>query len=207
MLINAVIIILREVIEASLLISLFLAFSRTFKHSRIWLWSALLLGIISSTIYAMNLAIVSQWFDGVGQEIINAAIQIIIYLILLMFLTLAIGAKLPNSRRLLTTIMVAGVALASIREGSEIMIYIYGFSSSPELLQAVLLGSAIGAGIGISTGVCIYYLLISMPFSVSVKVGYTLTILVAGGMVLQAVQQLIQADWVVSQYPLWDTSA
>jgi len=26
-------------------------------------------------------------------------------------------------------------------------------------------------------------------------------------MVLQAVQQLIQADWVVSQYPLWDTSA
>lgn len=207
MLLNAVIIILREVIEASLIISLFLAFSQTFKHSRSWLLKALVLGIISAAIYAMNLNLVSRSFDGVGQELINVTIQGIIYLALLVFLTCAIRQTQTSfTKSLLTAMMVLGIILATVREGSEIIIYIYGFATVPELFRSVLLGSGIGAGIGISIGVCIYYVLINMLINTSVKVGYVLLMLVAGSMVSQAVQQLIQADWITGQYPIWNTS-
>ena len=206
MLLNAVIIILREVIEASLIISLFLAYSQIFNNSRAWLLNALILGVISATIYAVNIGVVSQWFDGVGQEVINAGIQIIIYLVLLIFLIIAMRPHSQFNTSILTAMMMIGVIFATVREGSEIIIYIHGFVTVPELFQSVLLGSAIGAGIGISIGVCIYYLLINMPINVSVRVGYVLTVLLAGSMISQTIQQLTQADWVISQYPIWDTS-
>lgn len=206
MLLNAVIIILREVIEASLIISLFLAFSQIFNHSRAWLLKALCLGVISAAIYAVNIGVVSQWFDGVGQEVINASIQIIIYLVLLTFLIIAMRPDSQLNKSLLTAMMMTGVIFATVREGSEIIIYIHGFVTVPELFQSVLLGSAIGAGIGISIGVCIYYILLNMPINISVRVGYVLTVLLAGSMISQSIQQLTQADWVISQYPIWDTS-
>jgi high-affinity iron transporter len=205
-LLNAVIIILREVIEASLIISLFLAFSQIYNHSRTWLLKALVLGLISAAIYAINIGVVSQWFDGVGQEVINAGIQIIIYLVLLTFLIIAMRPHSQMNKSLLTAMMMTGVIFATVREGSEIIIYIHGFITVPELFQSVLLGSAIGAGIGVSIGVCIYYVLINMQINISVRVGYVLTVLLAGSMISQSIQQLIQADWVISQYPIWDTS-
>ncbi|MDO7597039.1 MAG: FTR1 family protein [Pseudomonadota bacterium] len=206
MLLNAVIIILREVIEASLIISLFLAFSQIFNNSRVWLLTGLFLGVISAAIYAVNIGVVSQWFDGVGQEVINAGIQIIIYLVLLTFLIIAMRPDSPLNKSLLTAMMMIGVIFATVREGSEIIIYIHGFVTVPELFQSVLLGSAIGAGIGISIGVCIYYILLNMPINISIRAGYVLTVLLAGSMISQTVQQLTQADWVISQYPIWDTS-
>ena len=206
MLLNAVIIILREVIEASLIISLFLAFSQLTHHDRPWILKALLLGITSASIYAINIGSVSQWFDGVGQEVVNAIIQIIIYLVLLIFLITAMRPQTAFNKSLLTAMMMIGVTFATVREGSEIIIYIHGFVAVPDLLKSVLLGSAIGAGIGISIGVCIYYLLINMPFNISVRVGYVLTVLLAGSMISQTIQQLTQADWIIGQYPIWDTS-
>lgn len=206
MLLNAVIIILREVIEASLIISLFLAFSRLSNHARPWLLKALLLGLICATVYAINIGQVSQWFNGVGQEVLNAGIQLVIYFALLIFLITAIRPDTTLNKHVLTAMMMIGVIFAAIREGSEIIIYIHGFITVPELLQSVLLGSAIGAGIGISIGVCIYYLLLNMPIKLSARVGYVLMVLVAGSMMSQTIQQLIQADWIVSQYPLWDSS-
>lgn len=206
MLLNAVIIILREVIEASLIIGLFLAFSQACNLSRTWIFKALSLGLICAAIYSINIETVSQWFDGVGQEVINAGIQIIIYLVLLIFLIVAMRPQTAMTKRLLAIIMMNGVMFATIREGSEIIIYIHGFVTVHESLHAVLLGSAIGGGIGTSIGVCIYYLLSNMPMNISAKVGYILTVFVAGGMISQTIQQLVQADWLISQYPLWDTS-
>lgn len=206
MLLSAVIIILREVIEASLIISLFLAFSHTYNYSRPRLLMALLLGIVSACLYAINLNVISQWFSGAGQELINASIQMIIYLALLVFLVCTMRPQTSLNKGLLTTMMLLGIIFASVREGSEIVIYIHGFVTVPTLLRSVLLGSVIGAGIGISIGVCIYYALINMPLKVSIGLGYMLLLLVAGSMISQTVQQLIQADLLISQYPIWDTS-
>lgn len=206
MLLNAVIIILREVMEASLIISLFLAFSQRHRINRFWLVSALPVGLISAIIYAMSIVTVSQWFDGVGQEIVNATIHSLIYLMLLLLVVLSFQTEMQSYKKVMRCLMFIGVVLASIREGSEIILYIHGFISRPELLKPVLFGGAIGAGIGVSIGVFFYYLLVNISKRAGITLGILLCLLVAGGMVLQATQLLSQADWLPSQYPLWDTS-
>lgn len=207
MLLNAVIFILQEVLEAALLVALLLAFSQIFSTSRVWLISALGLGFVSAALYAMNIALVSQWFEGVGQEVVNAVMHIILYLMLVFFIVLAMRPEsTTNSKRLVVTMML-GVIVAVAREGSEIILYIHGFITIPDLLLPVVLGSVIGAGIGISVGVLFYYVLVNIDVKNGLRVGYVITLFLAGSMVLQATQMLIQADWIVSQYPLWDTSS
>lgn len=207
MLINAVIIVLREVLEASMIMSLFLAYSQRSNVSRIWLLVAIVFGMTLASFYAYHISTFSNWFDGVGQEVINAGLQLMIFWVLLAFIAQAIkGTLTTNNTMLVTFLMMSGVVLATIREGCEIILYISGFSSSPDLLHPVLIGSAIGAGIGVSVGVCIYYLLINLSFKNGVRLGYFMTLLIAAAMISQVIQQLIQADWIISQYPLWDTS-
>ncbi|MDH5592357.1 MAG: FTR1 family protein, partial [Gammaproteobacteria bacterium] len=78
---------------------------------------------------------------------------------------------------------------------------------SPELLLPIIIGSAVGAGLGISIGVLFYYLIVNISLNRAVKVGLIILILIAGGMVSQAMQLLIQADFIISQQPLWDSSS
>ena len=208
MLINTVIIVLREVLEASLILSVFLAYSQRVGLSRQWLGLALILGALGAALYADQITTVSTWFDGVGQEVLNAGLQLLIYCVMAMFIYFGVNSRPRlNQTGLLLILMVFGVALATIREGSEIILYILGFTAIPELFPSVLLGAAIGAGIGVSVGIAIYYLLVNLSEKAAMKVGFILALLIAAAMVSQSVQQLIQADWIISQYPIWDTSS
>ncbi len=206
MLINAVILILREVIEASLIVSLFLAYSQRSGKAKTVLLPALFLGGIFATIYAINISSISQWLDGAGQEATNASISILLYLFLLLFVITTVSKKTKQNRQLSIIAMIAGITLATTQEGTEIILYIHGFFSSPELFKPVLFGSLIGAGIGLSFGIFIYYLLVNVSRKTGFIIGYILILLVAGSMVLQTAQLLAQIDWIPSQYPLWDSS-
>jgi len=206
MLLNAVVIVLREVIEASLIISVFLAFSQMINRSSRWLLLGLSFGVIAAIAYALNISVISAWQDGVGQELLNTTIHITLYFVLLLFVVIAVNPRADKYKNVLMITMLLGVVLASTREGSEIILYIHGFSSIPDLFQAVLIGGSIGAGIGISVGVFFYYLLVNLSKENGTKLGYILIVLVSSSMISQSIQLLIQADWVVSQYPLWDTS-
>ncbi|MDB2705103.1 FTR1 family protein [Pseudomonadota bacterium] len=206
MLLNAVIIILRELVEASLVISIFLAFSQRFNITRHWLFVGLIIGVSSAIFYAININTISQWLDGVGQEVVNAGIHLLIYVVLLLFVIFSLHIKKERVEKFVIFLMFIGVALASIREGSEIILYINGFFRDPALLKPVLFGSLIGAGIGISLGIIFYYSLVGLSNNIGAAMGFLLCLLVAGGMVLQATQLLSQADWITSQYPLWNTS-
>jgi high-affinity iron transporter len=204
MLVNSVIIILREVLEAALIISVLLAISQQLKISRKWLFFALLIGLAGASVYATYIEIVSMAMEGVGQEVVNASLHLLIYGFIVM---LIFSIKDRAYYRYLVLAMASCVAMAIIREGSEIVIYIGGFISSPELFVSVSIGSIIGAGIGISIGVFFYYLIASLSLNNGVRFGLLLLILIAGGMILQATQLLIQADLIISQQPLWDSSS
>ena len=73
-------------------------------------------------------------------------------------------------------------------------------------MTSVLAGSAIGLGIGMSAGAIFYFALLNLKPQTSRIVCAGLMALVAAGMIAQATQSLIQADWLPSQYPLWDSS-
>lgn len=104
-------------------------------------------------------------------------------------------------------VMVAvAVAVAIAREGFEILVYLYGFSAELPRFMTILAGSVIGACIGVSVGVLIYYFVAALSGRMAWIVGLGLLSLVAAGMLSQAVLLLIQADWLPSHLPLWDTS-
>lgn len=208
MLLNSVIIILREVLEAALLLSVLLAMSRFMELRTRWFYGSLAVGILGSVLYGNNLATISNAFDGTGQELLNAGLQIVIYLLLLVIAALMVANHYLSAYRLpqLQCAMLLAVALAVLREGSEIYVYLSAFRYQPEAFPGVMTGALLGTGIGFSVGALTYYLLLGLPRRYTLVVSCVLLTLVAAGMTSQATQLLIQADWLPAQAPLWDTS-
>jgi len=205
MLLNSVILVLREVLEAAMVVSLFMAFTTVSQQSRRFLIKAILLGLIAGVAYAYFLPNISNWLEGVGQEITNTAIHIGIYLFLTGFLWLiSSNILLPN--RLVKGVIMAAIILAISRESAEIMLYISGFRSDHFLMQSVLTGSLIGLGIGVSCGIFLYHLMIALKPAAATKIICVLVVIVGGSMMSQATQFLIQADWLASSDPVWDSS-
>jgi high-affinity iron transporter len=205
MLLNSVILVLREVLEAAMVVSLFMAFTAVSGHSRSFLVKAIILGLITGAFYAYYLSFISTWFDGVGQEIVNTVIHIGIYLLMTAFLfLLAKNILLPN--RLVKLLITLAIILAISRESAEIILYISGFRSDSFLMSSVVTGGMIGLGIGLSCGVFLYHLMIALNPVSAIKLICLLVIMVGGSMMSQATQFLIQADWLPATEPVWDSS-
>ena len=208
MLLTSVIVVLREVLESALLISVLIALSGTLGIPRRWVVWALGLGLAGAVGFSLGFNTISDWFDGVGMEVVSAFMQGLIYLLLVAFALLVLWNS--NSTRtgglLMRIIMVLIVALAVAREGVEVLIYMYAYSDSlPQFIHA-LTGAVIGAAIGISIGVLLYYLLSHPVIGKSPTTGLVLLALIGAGLLSQAILLLIQADWVPSHLPLWDTT-
>jgi high-affinity iron transporter len=200
--------VLREVLEAALLMSVLLAMTRFLRLSGRWGVAALILGFLGAVSYGYALGPVSELFDGVGQEICNAALQFTAFALLAVvaFLIARRIQEPPGRQNTLQLLMAATVALAITREGAEILVYVSGFWSMNDFFSAVGVGSLIGASIGFSVGILIYYLLLAQPSRRALPICVVLLFLVAAGMSSQATRLLIQADWISTAGALWDTS-
>ncbi|WP_461480912.1 FTR1 family protein [Porticoccus sp.] len=205
MFLSSVVLILQEILEAALLVSLLLAFSRINNLRLYWMGGALCLGFAGALLLSLNMVAVSEWFDYVGQEVVNASLQLSITL-LLTLLTLLYTLGSPATLRWLPLCMVLSVACALTREGSEVFIYIQGALSQPPHVRPTLTGAGIGAGIGISAGVLLYYGLLGLPRHWVVPSCLLLMAMIAGNMAAQAAMLLIQADWLPYSLVIWDSS-
>lgn len=209
MTLSAVIIILREVLEAALVLSLLFSTTRLMGLSYRGILAGFVLGTAGAVSATLFVEAISESFDGVGQEVFNAVLLTAIVLLLIVYAAgLDRRAAAGNGRmaRLLPLVGCLVMAMALTREGMEIIIFISGFAADPAEILPVLVGGAMGAGIGISVGVLIYYGLISLPGRLAVVVPLLLLALVAAGMASQAVVYLMQGGLVESQLPVWDSS-
>lgn len=208
MLLNSVVIVLREVLEAALMLSVMLAASRHLGIQARWVVIALALGLFGAAGYGYSMGFVSNLFDGVGQEVFNALLQYILFfaLAIIIFLFASCNADSKHHGVILPVLMATAMTVAITREGSEILVYLSGFLQLREFVSSVGVGSFIGACIGISVGVLLYYLLLSQPARRAIPIAAILLSLTGAGMVLQATGLLIQADWISVAGPLWNTS-
>jgi high-affinity iron transporter len=209
MLIDSVVIVLREVLEAALLISVLLAATRRLATPGPSLRLAAGLGICGAWLFGAAMRPISGWFDGVGFEVVNSFLQLAIYIAIVTIIGLLGAGAGTGARRAgaaLSWAMVAAVSLAIVREGAEILLYFSGFIHRIGATADVLTGAVLGLGVGFSTGALFYYLLIALPPPWALRVAVGLLVLVGAGMCAQAVKLLIQADWLPAQGPLWDTS-
>ncbi len=216
MLLSSVILVLQETLEAALLVSVLLTISNEQWSKVSWLLFGICGGAILSYLYASNMVEISEWFDYVGQEIVNAALQVLTTLLIVVCTWAAyksqrrgVTARQSQSNRygsLFAFCAAAAVALAITREGSEIMLYLGGFFRQPEYFRTIMVGSSIGFSIGLSIGILLYYGLSSLPVNWRLGAAVFLIALFAGNMLSQAVLQLTQADWITASGIFWDTS-
>jgi len=206
MLLNIIVIVLRETLEASILISILLSISQQYKLSLGWLPVALLAGLIGAVFYALNLGQISEWFDYVGQEVVNALMQYVVYAGLAIVGVVQYQSRLTWHSRL-PLFMSLAVAFAVVREGSELVIFYSGFLEGGATLSHAATSGFIGLAIGLSAGALCFYGLQSMRHQSARKVHLALLTMIAGGLVLQATQLLIQADWLSVESIVWDSNA
>ena len=208
MLINSVVLILREVLEASMMISVLLALSLNMRCRLNWFWWSVPVAIVGALSYAASLDLITDSLDGAGQEVANAGLQILVYCFAVGIVWYSASGDVSGSRVVkLTLLMASAVACAMIREGSEILIYITGFAAVEDQRTAVFAGSAIGAGIGLSVGVLLFFALRALDASRSKITALVLLGLIGAGMVLQSTMLLQQVDLLPMGQPVWDSEA
>jgi high-affinity iron transporter len=119
----------------------------------------------------------------------------------------AVGEAVAQGARPLYALAIA-IGLAVLREGSEIVLFLYGFAAGGQVSVAALaLGSAIGLGGGAFIGLAIYLGLLRVPMRHLFAVTTWMIILLAAGMASQGAAFLVQADLLPSLGKgLWDTS-
>jgi high-affinity iron transporter len=215
------IIVFREVLEASIIIGILAAATRSIPGSRRWLVAGLLAGLAGSGVVAASTDAIGSLANGIGQEIFNAIVLGIAVLMLAWHniwmsshgAVLAANAKLVgrdirdgNSE---CSVLLVIVGLAVLREGSETVLFLYGIAASNDGGQSsMILGGMVGMLLGIAVGYTLYAGLVRVPMRWFFAATGILVLLLAAGMASQAAHFLIQADLLPSlAAPLWDTSA
>ena len=205
MFLDIIVIVLRETLEASILIGILLSISRNMNLKSTWVPVSLLVGSIGGVTYGYTMGIVSGWFDYSGQEVVNAALQLMLYCLIVILISIQWLKIGPNSK-VLQMLLCTIALVALIREGAELYVFYSGFLQKENVLIKASTSGFVGLSVGLSVGAIVFY---SLAFVNQTKVKFyysSALMLVAAGMMLQAAQLLIQVDWISSGEPLWDSS-
>jgi high-affinity iron transporter len=218
--IASLIIVLREVFEVALIIGIALAASRGLAGSR----RAILMGCIAGLAGALALAGATGWLgetlEGMGPDIFNAGVLLAAVLMLSWhhIWMQRHGAAIANELKSVGGEVRAGarplgalatvVALAALREGAEVVLFLYGVAASGETAGPMILGSALGLVAGAAAGALLYLGLMRIPTRHLFAVTGWLLLFLAAGMAAQAAALLVQSGWLPAIVePLWDTSS
>lgn len=207
---DAVMLVLREVLEAALFVSLLLALGRHLSMSRRWAAVAVPMGLLASWLASHEAATLAEAFDGAGQECLNGALYLIaVACFVAIDIVLApalVGRSLRAPKGALATLFVLIVSASMAREGSEVWIYLSSFRGKPAL-AAALTGSVIGTGIGLSLCALVYYSFAALRTRTFFVLFFVIAALVAGGLAMQVARLALQVGWLDSGRPLWDSGA
>ncbi len=219
--IGALVIVFRETIEAGLIIGIVLAVTRTIPARTAFIAGGAAVGLLGAAIVAIFAGVLAGAFEGTGQEIFNASVLAIAVVMLgwhNAWMARHGREMSENVRRLGTEVSLGSrsllalatvVAIAVLREGSEVVLFFYGIVLSTRegavsLLAGGLLGLAAGAGISLLA----YGGLLRVPVRHLFRVTALLIALMASGMAAQSVGFLQQADLTPGLGRIvWDTSA
>jgi high-affinity iron transporter len=215
------IIVFREVLEAALVIGIVLAASRGVPRRGIWVAGGTAAGILGAMLVAAFADAIAAAVNGIGQELFDAAILFTAVAMLgwhnvwmsrhgreLAAEAGTIGkAVLAGSRPLTALALVAGVAV--LREGSEIVLFLYGIAISTGVGGlSMLAGGALGLAAGAAIGTAISFGLLAIPLRRLFTVTSWLILLLAAGMASQGAAFLMQANLLPALgNAVWNTSA
>src|SRR5215469_3742862 len=214
------IIVFREVLEAALIVGVVMAASRGAVGRGLWVSGGIAGGVLGACLVAVFAATIAEAAEGMGQELFDAGILFAAVCMLgwhniwmsrhgreLATNAMKLGNAVRSGARPLWALAFV-VALAVLREGSEIVLFLYGIAlggnGGP---VAMAVGGVIGLALGVGAGTTIYWGLLAIPMRLLFTVTSWLVLLLAAGLASQGAAFLMQADLLPPLGSnLWDTS-
>jgi high-affinity iron transporter len=216
---GALVIVFREVVEAGLVVGIVLAATRGIAGRGWWVSLGILCGVLGASIVAAFAGAISNAFAGSGQELLNATVLIIAVVSLtwhnvwmaehgrqLAVDMRRVGTEVSEGQKPLAILAVV-VFIAVMREGSEVVLFLYGIVVAGTDTASLLTGGVLGLAAGAALSALSYYGLIALPTRYIFSVTGLLITLLAAGMAAQAAHFLQMAGTItVFRNKLWDTS-
>ena len=216
---GALVIVFREVLEAGLIIGIVLAATRGVVGRGRWIYIGIGAGVFGAAVVAMFAGAISQAFQGSGQELFNATVLALAVVMLMWHNTWMarhgreiaaemrnIGSAVSEGARPLAALAIV-IGLAVLREGAEVVLFLYGIMASGTSGSSLLVGGVLGIATGAAFTALTYFGLLAIPSRYIFSVTGWLIALLAAGMAAQSVQFLYNGGIInVLGSTVWNTS-
>ena len=218
---GALIIVFREVIEAGIIVGIVLAVTRGVARSRLWVSIGVAGGVAGAALVAAFAGAIADALQGMGQELFNGAILAIAVVMLtwhnvwmashgkqMAAEMRQFGEEVKSGARSLVALAIV-VAVAVMREGSEVALFLYGLAAAGGSTAASLLaGSALGLVAGCAVSALTFLGLVTIPQRYLFRVTTLLITFLAAGLAAQSAAFFQQAGLIAAlSQTAWNTSA
>ena len=165
----SLLLVFREVLEAALIISVVAAATRSVAGRNAWISGGIVIGIIGAALVALFASQIANAMSGMGQEWFNAGVLLAAVLMIgwhvvwmarhgreLATQMKAVGKDVSSGQRPMTALLIV-IALAVLREGSEVVLFGYGLLASGNELLPLISGGVLGLVCGVALGYAMYF--------------------------------------------------
>lgn len=210
-------IVFRELLEASLIVTILLAATRGVSHRIFWISVGIAGGLVGAGAVAALTNVISSLFEGSGQEIVNAAILLTAVVLIgwhVVWMNIhgrqmacdmrKASQRIADGEQHMSALAIV-VGLAVMREGSEVVLMLQGLWASGQA-HNMLGGAMLGIAGGLIVSILMYIGFVAMPVARIFSLTNGLLVLIASGMAARAVNFLTQAGLVPSfGNQIWNT--
>ncbi len=209
----------REVLEAALIVTIVAAATRGVPRRRVFIGGGIALGVIGASVVALCTGFIEGSLGGSGQELFEASVLLTAVAMIGWHVTWmsSHGKEMVQRMHEVTDSVKAGtssvaillvvVALAVMREGSEIVLFLFGMAASGAGKWSLLAGVPLGLAGGVAVGFALYLGLLRIPIRHFFSATNWMLVLLAAGLSSSAAGYLIQANWLPALgNQLWNTS-
>src|SRR5580698_7084466 len=216
--IGALIIVFREVIEAGIVVGIVMAVTQGIAGAKLRIAIGVAGGVSGAILVAIFAEALADALQGVGQELFNGSILAIAVVMLTWHnVWMAshgrqmaadmrqIGEDVKRGSRSLAALSIV-VGVAVMREGSEIVLFLYGLAAAGGSTAAGLIfGSTLGLVAGCAVSALTFLGLLTIPARHLFRVTSTLITFLAAGLAAQSVLFFQQAGIVAAlSQTAWD---
>lgn len=209
----------REVLEAALIVAVVAAATRGVPQRGTFVGGGIALGVLGALIVAAFIDFIGGMLDGTGQEVFQATVLLSAAVMIGWHVTWMAGharEMVQHMQRVgdqvragssSVAILLGAVALAVLREGSEIVLYLYGMAAGGVNQMGFFVGIPVGLAIGVAVGFALYFGLLRIPMRYFFTVTNWMLVVLASGLASSASVFLVQADVLPALHAgLWDSS-
>lgn len=214
------IVVFRECLEIAFLLGVIMAVTKHIEKSRYYILMGALIGVVLASLFIFFTKSISSMLGGFGDELFDSCIILFTAGVIswtaiwMQGYTKKIKKDLGDLSDKITSgsashlMLIVVVAMTILREGTEIILFVYSISSAENIkVDDYLIGLGFGGFLGLMVGTVLYLGLIKVAGKYIFKVSTILLILIAAGLASQAAG-IFTSTGIIETYSdqLWDSS-